>query len=406
MKTFSAFLLTVVLFVVAETPTVSAQQQSPISNRLPTLNNFERGSVVRFYHQVYRKSQNVPIEWSGDWKTCTPGTVSQAYNDAILLRVNYFRRMSGLTEVTLDETLNRKAQKAALMMSAQMDLSHFPGKNWACYSEEGAAAAGQSNLALGVTGPEAIDVNIDDGGDNNFFVGHRRWVLYPGLSIIGTGSVPSGLTNTAAHVLLVLGAVFAPRPNSPEWTAWPPPGLVPVQVLPLGSGRWSFSYAGADFSNAIITMAFARDGVSIPLTTESQQNDQGYGDNTIVWIPDLKGMFVLKFDSDRRIFVNDLIEEEKTRRITISNVIVKGVARIFTYDVTVIDPERTSLTIRRENSKLVFTVPDLDLPFELEWTDSLQFPVRWNRGAKPLSFLGNITLDAPESTRFYRAVVP
>ena len=59
-----------------------------------------------------------------DRSTCTAGTTSQAYADATILRVNYFRAMAGLqADVVLSNAWNLKAQDAALMMSAQGALS-------------------------------------------------------------------------------------------------------------------------------------------------------------------------------------------------------------------------------------------------------------------------------------------
>lgn len=58
--------------------------------------------------------------------------------------------------VVLSGEFTAKAQKAALMMSVNRQLSHSPDSTWICYSAEGAEAAGKSNLYLGVYGPSAI----------------------------------------------------------------------------------------------------------------------------------------------------------------------------------------------------------------------------------------------------------
>ncbi len=98
-------------------------------------------------------------------RTCTAGTTSQAYADATILRVNYFRAMAGLpADVVLSNAWNLKAQDAALMMSAQGALSHSPDTNWSCYTSGGAEAAGKSNLALGADAAAAIDLYMDDQG--------------------------------------------------------------------------------------------------------------------------------------------------------------------------------------------------------------------------------------------------
>jgi hypothetical protein len=58
----------------------------------------------------------------------------------------------------------------------------------------------------------------------------------------------------------------------------PPPGYVPYQTA---YARWSFSYPGADFSAASVSMSSA--GANLPVRLEPVVS--GYGENTLVWIP-------------------------------------------------------------------------------------------------------------------------
>ena len=225
------------------------------------------------------------MQWNGSLAQCLPGTTSLAYEEATIRRVNYYRAMAGLPgDVTLDPVWNAKCQAAAQMMSAQGELSHDPDSSWACYSEDGDEAAGHSNLAAHSAGPEAIDDYIADLGKYNYFVGHRRWILYPRQKVMGTGSVPpSRLDNTyywRANALWVTGG-FGLRPATPEWVAWPPEGYVPYQVV---YPRWSFSYPRADFTGTDVTMSESGTPVSLTILA-LDKNDRGYADNTIVWEP-------------------------------------------------------------------------------------------------------------------------
>jgi len=119
-----------------------------------------RSNVVAFFNNVYLPSTNVPIGWTGSISGCVPGITGQAYTDATVQRVNYYRAMAGLpanivlnTSLTdLGLTPSTEDQSAALMMSAQNALSHAPPTNWACYTALGAQAAGKSNIALGAAG--------------------------------------------------------------------------------------------------------------------------------------------------------------------------------------------------------------------------------------------------------------
>lgn len=290
-----------------------------------------RAEVVNFYQTVYKASRDVASAWNGNVGSCLPGTTSQAYIDATVLRLNYFRAMAGLPgDVMADPAWNDKAQQAALMMSAQGQLSHSPITTWACYSVAGAEAAGKSNLSLGADAASAIDLYLDDPGSGNAAVGHRRWILNPPGKVVGVGNIPAGITR-AANALWVIGGVGA-RPPKPEWVAWPPPGCVPWQVMPKSSGRWSFSYAYAVFTNSIISMSAFGTNISVAVEPLSQ----GYADNTIVWRP--SGMSFVPPSADT------------TYSVTVSNVIVNGKSRSFAYAVTVIDAERPALAATRSGT--------------------------------------------------------
>ena len=306
---------------------LEALQSSPLVRKQSTaktiaVNTLNREEVVNLYKTVYAASEGVASGWSGDVRDCVAGVNSQAYKDATLLRVNYFRAMAGLLgDITFDENKNAKCQKMALMISANRKWSHTPDADWTCYTVDGAEAAGHSNVYLREEGPPAIDGYIDDSGSNNSLVGHRRWILYPPAKSMGSGSIPKGIGRDAANALWVIGD-FGSRPAQPAWVAWPPRGYVPYQILPSESGRWSFSYASAKFANASVSMQ--RNGTTVPLVLEQQANDQGYADNTIVWRP--TGVSASRPAADI------------TYTVTISNVAVNGTAQTFTYNVTIIDP--------------------------------------------------------------------
>ena len=178
--------------------------------------------------------------------------------------------MAGLpAAVTFDNGDNTNCQAAAVMMSAQGALSHFPSPGWACYSGPGANAASNSNLALGSDGADSISGYIWDFGANNFEVGHRRWILYPQTQVMGTGDVPDTNGFYAANSVWVFDANFGgPRPSTrTPYVVWPPAGYVPYQVV---YPRWSFAYPNANLANATITML--SNGVPIAVTKESVRN--------------------------------------------------------------------------------------------------------------------------------------
>lgn len=302
------------------------------------INTQDRAAVIRFFQTVYRASEDIEIGWNGDVSNCVAGVNSPAYKDATALRINYFRAMAGLpAAITLDNNLNAKCQKAALMMAAQGTTSHKPNATWKCYSADGADAAGHANLFLGTIGPEAIDGYIDDIGGANYFVGHRRWIFYPPQKVMGSGSIPRTENNFWSANALWVVTTGGSRPSKPAWVAWPPQGYIPYQVLPRGSGRWSFSYPKASFKGTTVTMAC--NGTNVPVTVETTANDLGYADNTLVWIPEGINAWAPAADL--------------TYTVTLKNVSVSGLSKTFAYDVTIIDPEPIALSIRHVDTSQV-----------------------------------------------------
>ncbi|HET6633324.1 MAG TPA: hypothetical protein VFG73_11555 [Rhodanobacteraceae bacterium] len=249
---------------------------------------FDRNAVALAYQEIYLPQGQVPSGWNGNVGSCNPGSVSLAYRQATIARVNFYRALAGLPgNITLmGGTAATDTQAAALMFSANRALSHSPPSDWLCYTSAGYNGAHNSNIAAGygnnaAAGPGAIDLYMVDSDPNNSFVGHRRWVLYPARIGMDTGSVPYGSNGWASNALWVFGPT-GPRPPTPFGVAWPPQGYVPWQLLPAKSNRWSFSWPGADFSNATVSMS--RDGVPLdPPGYEPLAN--GYGENTLVWLP-------------------------------------------------------------------------------------------------------------------------
>lgn len=140
----------------------------------------------------YYQSQNPGIKWTGDIASCNPGATSEAFRVSVRRQINYFRAMAGVpAAVTFKAEYNAKAQSAALMMSANRRLNHFPPSSWRCYTAAGSEAASRSNLSLGSNGADSVAGSyMRDAGDGNYFAGHRRWLLFPQTLFMGSGDVP------------------------------------------------------------------------------------------------------------------------------------------------------------------------------------------------------------------------
>jgi hypothetical protein len=174
--------------------------------------------------------------------------------------------------------------------------------------------------------------------------------------------------------------------------AWPPQGYIPYQVLPKNSRRWSFSYAGATFTGASVFMQ--RSGTDVPVTLEAQA--QGYGDNTIVWVP--QGVPATAPASDI------------TYSVTVSNVVVSGTPRVFNYNVTIIDPYYTPppdpiLTARLSTNRIIVTWPSVNTGYTLQQSSSLANATNWSNVATAPQVISNrfsVTLDMTPNPTYYR----
>ena len=118
------------------------------------------------------------------------GDVSPPGRTNTLKLVNLYRYLAYLPPAVLNTTWDAQAQQCALMLDANQQLSHAPPTTWRCYSPEGAAAAGQSNIAGGLAAVAAVDAYVGDAG-NPTTLGHRRWILSGWVSEMGIGSTTS-----------------------------------------------------------------------------------------------------------------------------------------------------------------------------------------------------------------------
>ena len=163
-------------------------------------------------------------------------------------------------------------------------------------------------------------------------LGHRRNMLNPSITTMGSGSIPSNNGFRSSESQLVLTTPSATRPAvRTGFVAWPPAGFVPYQVV---YPRWSFSLPGADFSAATVTMQ--HNGSALPVqircvdpNVANDPNCGQFAEPAISWTPNSI--------ADGADWPKPAADDPYT--VTISNVVVNGVTQApFTYTVTVIDP--------------------------------------------------------------------
>ena len=253
----------------------------------PWINTADREAVTAAYQAMFTRP--VPdMNWTGGHDGCRPGDSSDLLRSETLLRISYYRAMAGVpSQVDEDADMSRRAQAAALMMSAEGELTHHPGTDFACYSPDGGRAAANSNLYLGRTGPSAIDGYIEDPGSGNVDVGHRSTILHPPTRFMGIGHVAGVEGRYPSNALWVFDAeVFSDEYRTREadrFVAWPPRGHVPE---PIVYPRWSFAINEADFDGAKVSMTV--DGRAVDLDVVARISKDGeIPSSVIVWEPDL-----------------------------------------------------------------------------------------------------------------------
>lgn len=248
---------------------VSAQAQCP------------REIAVNDYNNLYLPSafNLAEMNWTGSVNSCNPGTISQSVLTKNLQRINYYRKLVGLsTNTTFGATQTTKAQAAALLQEAnQPGLTHCPGNtcdNLNCASADAIEGSQSSNLGAGDwdSGYNPIDQWIEDPGGGNNEVGHRRWILYSRAQTFGLGLTPN------RSALWVFGNGGNPTTHT-DFIAYPPRGYIPRDLV---YPRWSFGIPGADFTNATVTVVDA-DNINIPLNIVARNG--GFGDPVVVWEP-------------------------------------------------------------------------------------------------------------------------
>jgi hypothetical protein len=163
-----------------------------------------------------------------------------------------------------------------------------------------------------------MDGYVHDFGDNNKEVGHRWWLLHPGLRSITSGDIPSTTANIwSANSLHVLDVDWQNTSTRDGFVAWPPPGYVPAYVV---YPRWSFaSFAPEDLSNAVVTLT----GPNGPVPLNYDHRSRG----SIVFVPVGFERAPLKLLSDW------------TYNVSVSG-ITGGSRTSYTYNVTIVPVNR------------------------------------------------------------------
>lgn len=247
----------------------------------------ESGINVNYHSQQeirdYLKHEKVDIyaettysKAASDRSPYQAGEVSKSSLDAALNTMNAIRYIAGIDPVELDASYTKKEQAAALVNSANGQLSHYPSKPAGMSSslyQLGASGASGGNLSwtswkTGL-GYHLVKSWMYDGDAGNIDrVGHRRWILNPSMEKTGFGWV-YGSNGTYA-------AMYAFDNWSAETSyygvAWPAQNM-PVEFFG-NNYPWSISMGtSVDASKVKVTLVRQSDQKK---WTFSQKSANGY----------------------------------------------------------------------------------------------------------------------------------
>jgi hypothetical protein len=293
-----------------------AQQALPLSKE----------KVIELYKNLYVTSEVDSIVWNGNAKKCECGKLEKEIYSKATDRVNFFRQVCGLDAIGISEELNKEAQDAALLIKANNQLTHAPSKSMKCYSES--AANGCERSCLGFTDYKYFPFTsfitgfMKDYGASNYFVGHRKWILYTKLEKFGYGA-----TNNTEALQTVNGVSYS-KFLGLDFIPYPWNGYVPVDFI---FPKWSFSIPEnkeVDFSRTAISMT-DHNGKAIAL--KKLKEYKNYLDHTIVW--EATGLF----SEDSIKYGNNELEENgylnKKIKVRIRGVKVDGKTMNYEYFV-------------------------------------------------------------------------
>lgn len=286
-------------------------------DQMKTLDEYWRKIVENDFRMNYfgsrinpkgKTEKNVPeYAWNGNADSCKWGSMP---DDVVLRaqqRINYFRRMAGMSEmISLTKQDNEMCMLAVMMCESNKSMTHNPNDGWRCYVPAGADAL--KDAILSKDGNPAIAITAAM-GQNHSTVGNRRWLLYPNALYMGIGT---SKTYTAIKAIDDNRGIDSNKYKN-QYVAWPPANACPKMLI---FKKWSFSI-DLDLNGATISM---KDGSGQAVELKQEPYTAGYGMNTIVWEPTIPAASL----TDGSVFhVTVKLKSGKTYQYTVKIIDVK-----------------------------------------------------------------------------------
>ncbi len=238
---------------------------------------------------------------------CTAGSLTSAEKQRLLAFINKIRKIHKLSELTYEPNGDVQAMEAALIMTANGTITHFPPASYFCYTADGATGAETSNLHIGMKSQQTLDYSedaivgwlIDDQSASGDQLGHRRSVINPFLNKVAFGRVDGFPKDpqTASWFTTSMSMKYqdyvgnAAQDFQLDYVAYPYENYpidyfdkdfyLSFSAIPNKNSLWA--NADIDFSSAQITMQ-TEAGANITISNKKHDND-GWGSlpNNLQW---------------------------------------------------------------------------------------------------------------------------
>jgi len=284
--------------------------------------------LTQLYHDYYLGSNVDSMLWDGSIRNCNPGKIPKDVFVKAQNRINFFRLVNRLPIITVNPDSSVYPQAASLMMLANKKLDHYPQTNWKCYSLNGIKGAKQS--CLGFTdykyypGTAFITGFIKDQGDENYFVGHRCWILYSQMQSFAYGA--TGKTESLYSIF-----DFCKTPPDLNFTAYPWNGYVPHHLI---FEKWSFSIPESNKVSFAKVKLSIKDNENNPVPFTLFPVKEDFLDHTLVW--KMTSMFAKDDEPYGRNTLGQKGFIGKEITVRVENVLVNGISRNYEYKVKIV----------------------------------------------------------------------
>ncbi|NLU27137.1 MAG: dockerin, partial [Hungateiclostridium thermocellum] len=247
-KLKGTFLLLILIAVLLFNTVCSSAAESVLQDR--TINDI----VKRYQNNPFRINVSVSDIYEIEPKAEPPyvaGKLKSDYLKEALNCVNFMRYLVGLpNDLVLDDNYNNYAQHGTVLLARLRGIAHYPQKPGDMPDEfYNLAYKGTSSSSIAYGFSSLMDSIMAFMKDNNSelnlsTVGHRRWLLNPGMEKTGFGQCGR------YYCTYILDSVMGASVKF-DFIAWPARNYMPVEYFNDASVPWSVNLGSDYFSPSL-----------------------------------------------------------------------------------------------------------------------------------------------------------